>query len=321
MGTKYQKSKNRSQMPKTSDPVSQDTSFYPKELTEYLEQHILTPEQQKKEKRARILGKVLDAFLNVGVVLIVSSIIAIHANQLQAKEVVIAEKNQQPNFQIEAIYEDERIRKFKLINSGGIIEHLDVQLERLIHVDTRGSMAFGDFFIPYNEVTAYFPVPGNTEFIDLYPKTEARGGVISPLDVKYFITELSDRLDEMNQGYLFQAVDIMTLSFTDFSRTRRTEKYILYSYTIDDKSIESSERNEYFLFPIDEETQRSIDAKIPEMFDRSYSGSDFSSILLPDEVYVYIESNKYFESRNFVVDRDRKLLETTISYISDMGFE
>ncbi len=289
---------------------------YPEEFREFLKQLMDTLKQQGEVKQTRNISKVLKFFIEVILVTLISSALSLQANNLQREELKLSEKNQPPVFRIESEYQDGRMTGYNLISSGGIIEHLVIQIERLIYLDTRGPIAWGDFYIPYSRITEYFMLPSSSEIINLYQQNEFN----NPLDISNLTTELGEKLKKKGQGYLIRSLDILTLSYSDYRRTRHTEKYIL-STNPTKKGKEADTSNALYLFPLNENALQYIETKVPECFEHFYSNSDISNFLLPNELYSHVASDNYFSFRHVDANRDRHLVDAAIEYISTMGFE
>lgn len=273
------------------------------------------------KKTGGFRSKVIGVIVNILVTVITSTIFQFHANQLQNTANIIAQRNQQPSFQIESVYQNDHLSGYSLIISGGQVEHMSIQLERFVHFDTKGFLTSDECYIPYNEITMYCAEPSDTVFLDLYPKDTLRGGLVSPLDASNFINEVGSTLRDKHKTYMFQILDILTLDYTDYSRIRRTEKYVLYSFSSDDPHDSSKNQDQYYLYPLDEAMINRIESMIPQIFDRSYGDDDIRNFILPNELYSYVESNDYFSSRGFGYSRDNILIKATFEFFASLGFE
>lgn len=262
---------------------------------------------------SKVAFGILKTILTVGI----SVFFSIRAMQAQEDANTIAQRNQHPDFQIEAVYQGECLKGYDLVISNGLVEHLDIQLERFVHLDTKGFITPNECYIPYNAITTYCAKPTETVYLDLFPKDpNMGGGVISPLDASNYINDMASLLDSVNPNsgsvYMFQTLDILTIQFTDFNRIRRTERYILYQILEDD---------ECYMYPLDDTTMARIEALIPSSFERKYDEPYSIRFVLPNELYTYVDSNDYLSSMRFGYSRDIRLLELAKEYLVSLGVD
>lgn len=290
---------------------------FPEEMITFFRQQLETTERIEKKRRDEKYQKrmsVMQIFLSIIEIIVVgvlSTLLLVHSNQLQEQELVLSKLNQQPSFKIDAIYENESITGreiitgFKIGNTGGSVEHVDVKLESMIHLNLKpfATEEWEEMIIPYSASSMFF---ANDDY-PMIVKVAQNGTLISSIDNHVDIGELSDFLDSLPLMYLMRQLNILTLTYTDFNRIRHEEKYVLFALENDSGHVDLTEDpvdnlystfisdvmqdKRYYLYYIDEKTEKMIEDLIPDVINYTRSGSYLTDLTLPVESFEYMEES------------------------------